>query len=159
MSEMQKRKKLSKRTSGRTSRKKREESKEEKSESNTNVNFAPEPPVNTPVDTPADTPTATSPTTESVLLPPPSKEQLRKILKEKLKAKQLYRTSQFARDNMAFDLKEKMKKAKQPEEKEKLQKKLDLLNEIEDAQIAAQNNDYPDYGDNASYGGGLEHDD
>lgn len=83
---------------------------------------------------------------------------LKQKLREKLREKQLFRTSQYARDNMYDDLREKLKDKKISEEdKEKIRKKMDLLKDIEDKQEANRASEFPEYVDNCSYGGGLEH--
>jgi hypothetical protein len=98
----------------------------------------------------------------SVETPPPeeekqSKEELRALLRDKLNQKRLMRTSKFVRDRELDDIEEKLDDKRLPgKEKKKLKARMKLLEEVEDKIANANNLDFPDYVDTASYGGGME---
>lgn len=86
----------------------------------------------------------------------PKNSELREKLKEKLREKKLQRTSKVIRNNMMDDLEKKIEETKNIELKKKLKKELKILEEIEEKELAGAS-EFPEYADNASYGGGLEH--
>lgn len=77
-------------------------------------------------------------------------------LKEKLHEKKLERTKKLVRENLADKLEEKLDKSKNPKERKQLKHELKILEEIKQRQDTFTG-EFPDYGDNATYGGGLEH--
>jgi tRNA A37 methylthiotransferase MiaB len=86
-------------------------------------------------------------------------DDLRKKLREKLREKTLARKPRDVRDERVHILEKRLKRCKDPVEKEKIKKELELLYKIEEQEENNIASEYPDYGDNATYGGGIEHDD
>lgn len=82
------------------------------------------------------------------------REILKRKLNEKLKEKKLGRTSHVVREARMEKLQEKYEKAT-GDEKEKISSEMELLNKIEEKQSMFCG-EYPEYTDNASYGGGQE---
>jgi hypothetical protein len=81
-------------------------------------------------------------------------QSLKEKLNQKLKEKKLGRTSHVVREARMEKLQEKYEKASN-EEKEKISAEIDVLNKIEEKQ-SMFSGEYPEYTDNASYGGGQE---
>lgn len=85
------------------------------------------------------------------------KSELKNKLKQKLKEKQLERTSRFVREKRMDDIEEKLEESKDPEERHRLKEQLSLLEKIHEKELNSFSGEFPEYGDSASYGGGLEH--
>jgi hypothetical protein len=87
-----------------------------------------------------------------------TKEELRAALREKLKEKRLGRLAPSARDNKIDSLKLKLKELKSDEsdKRQKIQNQIDLLERVNENQIDTSASEYPDYGDNGSYGGSID---
>jgi hypothetical protein len=83
--------------------------------------------------------------------------ELKEILKQKLLEKRLERTSQLVRENKMDKLEERIKKTKNKKELERLQTELEILEKVEEKQLNSFTVEFPEYGDGASYGGGMEH--
>lgn len=83
-----------------------------------------------------------------------TKEILKRKLKERLTEKKLGRTSHVVRESLMEKLQKKYEKATD-EEKEKINADMELLHKIEKKQ-SMFSGEYPEYTDNASYGGGQE---
>jgi hypothetical protein len=60
---------------------------------------------------------------------------------------------------MAEKLEEKLEKVKDENEKKDIEKKLEILDTIEENEINGGAGEFPEYADTACYGGGLEHGD
>jgi hypothetical protein len=86
------------------------------------------------------------------------KQDLKSILREKIKEKQLGRLAPSARDNKIEKLKEKLSSVKEDNEehRQKLQAHIELLKKVNENQIDSFTGEYPDYVDNVSYGGSIE---
>lgn len=87
-----------------------------------------------------------------------TKEELRKALRDRLKEKRLGRLAPSARDNKIDMLKLKLKELKSDEsdKRQKIQNQIDLLERVNENQIDTSASEYPDYGDNGSYGGSID---
>ncbi len=86
-----------------------------------------------------------------------SREDLKAVLKERLKEKRLGRLAPSARDNKINKLELKLKEVgENDEDREKIQNHIDLLRRVNDIQIDTSTGEYPDYTDNCGYGGGIE---
>ena len=83
-----------------------------------------------------------------------NKEDLKAILREKLKEKQLGRLAPSARDNKIEKLKNKLQSAKGDKEKKeyrnKLKSQIELLERVNENQIDSFSGEYPSYADNTS---------
>ena len=86
-----------------------------------------------------------------------NKDDLKSSLREKLKMKRLMRTSKFSRNREMDDIEDKLDdKRLSGKEKKRLKERMKLLEDVEAKISNAQNLDFPDYVDTASYGGGIE---
>ena len=86
-----------------------------------------------------------------------SRDDLKAVLKERLKEKRLGRLAPSARDNKINKLELKLKEVGDNEDhREKIQNHIDLLRRLNDIQIDTSTGEYPDYTDNCGYGGGIE---
>lgn len=113
-----------------------------------------EAPLLKPVKTSKPKPTEETPTKEIS-----AKESLKEALKQKLRAKQLGRTSKFARENLVEKLSTILEKGKTGEKTTDQEKKIiEDLNTLEKIQDKEENfsGDYPDYTDTGSYGGAQD---
>ena len=78
-----------------------------------------------------------------------SREDLKAILKERLKEKRLGRLAPSARDNKITKLELKLKEVgDNDEDREKIQNHIDLLRRVNDIQVDTSTGEYPDYTDN-----------
>jgi hypothetical protein len=86
-----------------------------------------------------------------------SRDDLKAVLKERLREKRLGRLAPSARDNKINKLELKLKEVGENEDhRQKIQQNIDLLRRVNDIQIDTSTGEYPDYTDNCSYGGGIE---
>ena len=86
-----------------------------------------------------------------------SRDDLKAVLKERLREKRLGRLAPSARDNKINKLELKLKEVGENDDhREKIQNHIDLLRRVNDIQIDTSTGEYPDYTDNCSYGGGIE---
>lgn len=86
-----------------------------------------------------------------------SRDDLKAVLKEKLREKRLGRLAPSARDNKINKLELKLKEVgDNDEDRQKIQNHIDLLRRVNDIQVDTSTGEYPDYTDNCSYGGGIE---
>jgi len=88
----------------------------------------------------------------------PEKGSLKELLREKLQAKKLSRTSRHARDLKADALEEKLENTTDPEEKKRIINTLELIDKIEDKENSFSG-EFPDYAVRADMGGQMEHSD
>jgi len=88
----------------------------------------------------------------------PPKQDLKSILREKIKEKQLGRLAPSARDNKIEKLKEKLSSVKEDNEehRQKLQAHIELLEKVNENQVDSFTGEYPEYVDNVAYGGSIE---
>lgn len=84
--------------------------------------------------------------------------EARKRLQLFLKEKSLERNSKPARNHMIDKLEAELETSKNTKDRKKIKTNLKILEKIADKD-ERQASEYPDYGDNVSYGGGLEHPD
>jgi hypothetical protein len=84
------------------------------------------------------------------------REEARNKLQLFLKEKKLERNSKQARNVMIDRIEDKLEISKNTKERKQLKKDLKLLEKIAEKDDR-QASEFPEYGDNASYGGGLEH--
>ena len=89
---------------------------------------------------------------------PIPKQDLKSILREKIKEKQLGRLAPSARDNKIEKLKEKLSSVNEDnqEHRQKLQAHIELLKKVNETQVDSFTGEYPEYVDNVSYGGSIE---
>jgi hypothetical protein len=87
-----------------------------------------------------------------------TKEELKKALHRKREEQRLSRLAPSARDNKIDELKLKLKNLKEDDstKRQKIQNHIDLLQTVNDNQINTSATEYPDYGDNGSYGGSID---
>lgn len=86
-----------------------------------------------------------------------SRDDLKALLKEKLRKKRLGRLAPSARDNKINKLELKLKQVgDNDDDRQKIQNHIDLLRRVNDIQVDTSTGEYPDYTDNCSYGGGIE---
>ena len=100
---------------------------------------------------------SSSMTKESEQPPLETKEQLRQKLHERLRVGQIGRKSRYVRDGRMDKLEEKLDDSKDPKERNRLKKELELLELIEEKETAFSG-EYPEYADTGTYGGSTEHD-
>lgn len=85
---------------------------------------------------------------------------LKAKLREKMMLHKLGRTKQVVLDKEIDDIEDKLENTKlRGREKKKLQERLRILEEIEQKRVNSINDDYAEYVDGATYGGGFEHPD
>ena len=106
-----------------------------------------------PIDDTSNPPTHTNPSRDAKA----SRDDLKAVLKERLKEKRLGRLAPSARDNKINKLELKLKEVGDNEDhRQKIQQNIDLLRRVNDIQIDTSTGEYPDYTDNCGYGGGIE---
>jgi hypothetical protein len=87
------------------------------------------------------------------------KEELHNKLKQKLREKQLERTSKFVRNTRMDKIEEKLEESTNPSERRKLKEELGLLEKIQEKHLNSFSGEFPEYGDNCDYGGSMERSD
>ena len=86
-------------------------------------------------------------------------EDLRAKLKAKLYQAKLSRQPQTCLDDRLDKLEEQLENSKSHKEREQIRKQIALIEKIEENRQNSINDDYAQYDDKASYGGGIEHND
>jgi len=84
------------------------------------------------------------------------KEDLRQKLRQKLKEKQIARLSYSARENKLEALEDRLEEVKDHKQRQKIEEQIALLEKVREDELNANIGEYPDYGDNAGYGGSME---
>lgn len=86
------------------------------------------------------------------------RQEARKRLYLFLKEKKFERNSKDARNTMMDRIEDKLETSTNSKERKKLKSDLKILEKVAEKD-ERQASEFPDYGDNCSYGGGLEHPD
>jgi hypothetical protein len=83
-------------------------------------------------------------------------ESLREKLRQKLREKQLGRTSFSVRENRLEKLEDKLEETNNHTDRQRIKDEISLLEKVRENEMNTVAGEYPDYGDNAGYGGAME---